>query len=165
MPEKPPSAPPIILGTIPAGAFDTALEVVETPPAVPMPPVPPAEDDALRLPRGGLVALRRSGGLRFTVREVVVYGDGRITSGGTPTTRRGTRCLGEREMAEVWAALAASDLRHLPPTQGRQGRDGYAHEIVARLGGRKYATEVFDGSIPPSLAPLIALLLRLRPTE
>lgn len=159
MQDKPASEQPIILGTIPEGAFDTELEVADTPPA------PPAEDDALRLPRGGLVALRRSGGLRFTTREVVVYCDGRVTADGAPANRRAARCLSEAEMADAWTALAASGLRHLPPGRGQQGSDAYAYEIVARLGGRKYATVVFDGSIPASLAPLIALLLRLRPAE
>ena len=159
MDTKPPAEQPIPLGSLNPTDFDTAIEVTDTPGA------PPVEDDTLRLPRGGLVALRRSGGLRFTTRTVVVYHDGRVATDGAPPTRRATRCLSEAEMAEVWTALAASDLRRLPPVQGRQGADAYAYEIVARLGGRTYAAEVYDGGIPASLAQLIALLLRLRPAD
>lgn len=158
MAEQPAPERPIILATLPDGPFDTDLGGEEAA------PTPPAADDALRLPRGGLVALRRSGGLRFTVREVVVYGDGRIATDGNRPPRRAARCLSEAEMGEVWTALAASELRSQTPVQGQQRPDAYAYELVARLGGRTYATEAFDGSIPAPLAPLIALLLRLRPT-
>lgn len=159
MQDKPTPDAPTILATIPAGAFDTTLTGGDAPAA------PPADDDSLRLPRGGLVALRRSGGIRFTTREVVVYGDGRVAAGVAPVPRGRARYLGEAEMAEVWAALGASDLRRQSPAAGGQGADTYAYEIVARLGGRAYAVEVFDGRIPAPLAPLIALLLRLRPSE
>lgn len=147
------------LGKIEPGEFDTAIEV----PAAPAPPraVPPG-DDALQLPRGGWLALRKSGGLRFTSREVVVYRDGRVIASGTgipPATRR----LTAEERAALQVALDASGLPRALPASGHQRPDAYAYEIAARLGRRTYRGEVVDGSIPPTLAPLIRQLQRLLP--
>src|SRR5689334_17244674 len=57
-----------VLGRLPAGPYDTGLKVNQPPT-----PAQPAQADTLRLPRGALVAMRRSGGFKFRSRVVVVY--------------------------------------------------------------------------------------------
>ncbi len=126
------------------------------------PPTPGTSDDRLVLPEGGLVAMRRSGGLRFTSREVVVYADGHITAEGDaapgPTRSGQARKLNDEDLAKLYRALDQANFQKLPATSGRQNPDGYAYEIVARIGPASYPVEVFDGSIPRQLAPLIHLL-------
>jgi hypothetical protein len=159
MQNKPVPGEVVSLGAISPGQFDTQREVGDAPAPL------PNEADSLRLPRGGWIALRKSGGFRFTSREVVVYRDGRVAADGSAAARRNARHLTEQEMAALQAALAASDLRHLPASTGHQSPDAYAYEIVARIGRKEYSAEVFDGSIPATLAPLLSALQRLLPTQ
>ncbi|HUP27253.1 MAG TPA: hypothetical protein VM409_02375 [Chloroflexia bacterium] len=123
------------------------------------------EDDVFTLPKGALVGLRRSGGLRFTSREVVVYRDGRVVAkssgkaspGGSARPRR----LSDKDLAALYRAIETADLSGLPHSTGKQSPDGYAYEIAARLGGDDMRAETFDGSIPEQLSPLISVLTRL----
>lgn len=158
---------------IPEGPYDTALDVGAAP-IVPASPAtrmrrapdadepPAASDDALRLPPGALVAMRKSGGLLFSSREVTVYRNGRVTTsaiGGGRTARAGTpRRLTEAQLVALARALEALDPERLPDAEGRQGPDAFVYEIVARVGRASRAIEVFEGSIPRSLAPLIRQL-------
>ena len=69
--------PPLadILGELPDAPYDSGLKVNQPPADSPQPPVNPLEPapaDTLKLPRGALVAMRRSGGFKFRSREVVV---------------------------------------------------------------------------------------------
>lgn len=125
-------------------------------------PIPNADADKLPLPEGGLVALRRSGGIRFTSRSVTVYVNGQVATGGdtTPisTKHAPARKLDDEELAHLYRALEQANFEHLPATSGKQNPDGYAYEIAARIGPANYTIEVFDGSIPSRLAPLIQLL-------
>ena len=163
-PPAPADPPPSdILGTLPGGSYDSGLKVNQPPaPADPLSAPEPGPADALRLPRGALVAMRRSGGLKFRSREVVVYRDGRVNYDDGESGPRTVWTLGQAEMAELHRALDQANLAK-PPTVGRQNPDAFAYEIVARPTRRVYSAEVFQGSIPASLAPLIAQLNRLAP--
>ncbi len=113
--------------------------------------------DRLSIPEGGLVAMRRSGGLRFTSRTVVVFRDGRVTSQdrtGPPTERM----LDDQELAALYRALEDA-FEELPAAStGRQNPDAYAYELVADLEGTEHSAEVFDGNMPKEIERLIRLL-------
>jgi hypothetical protein len=118
----------------------------------------PADTDSLTLPRGGLVAMRESGGLRFRSREIVVYRSGKVIyrqlapAGEGPTSD--IRQLPLSQLVELHHLLKQSNFAKLLVT-GRQNPDAFAYEIVARVGRRVHFVEAFEGSIPESLAPLI----------
>ncbi len=132
-------------------------------------PTSDADADKLQLPGGGLVAMRKSGGLRFTSREVIVYADGRVATDGGPaptsTQPASTRRLSDKDLVELHQALKGANLHELPHTSGQQNPDAFAYEITARIGAGGYSLEVFDGSIPKQLAPLVALLTKLMRTS
>lgn len=128
------------------------------------PSTPDASDDHLSLPEGGLVAMRRSGGFRFTSMEVVVYHNGQFTVqgsaiGGQSRPASGGR-LSDAKMGTLFRALDGANFPNLAPAIGRQSPDAYAYEITARIGANTYSLEVFDGSIPKQLVPLIRFLSR-----
>ena len=137
-------------GAIPEGPHDTRLEAGG----------PPRErEHACGLPQGAWLAVRKSGGLLFSSREVAVYPDGRVTAtaigGGGPAHAAAPRRLTEAQLAALRRALEGIDFGRLPAPAGRQRPDAYAYEIVVRSGRAAHAVEVFDGSIPQPLAPLI----------
>lgn len=126
------------------------------------PASPPGDEDELGLARGGLVAFRKSGGLRFTSLGVAVYRSGWVV----PLT--GTAGRPRRMTAEALAALetlvAHSGLSRRRLAKGGEGtRDGYYYEITARYGGRTRYAEAADGAIPEDLGRLIEVLQRLLP--
>jgi hypothetical protein len=167
--------PDAVLGNVGAGPHDTELnppaphapishrKETAQPPAAVTPtgqPAPP-ETDLLRLPRGGLVAMRQSGGLRFRSREIVVYRSGKAVyrqlapTGEEPASD--TRQLHLSELVKLHHLLKQSNFAKLLVV-GRQNPDAFAYEIVARVGRRIHFVEAFEGSIPESLAPLIRKL-------
>jgi hypothetical protein len=151
--------PPLseLLGDLPQNPYESGLRVNQKP--QPAKSQPDAAEEQLALPRGGLVAMRRSGGIKFRSREVVVYRDGRVNyDDGEGSGPRTVWTLSDAELAELRDALDQADLPHQPASAGRQNPDAFAYEIVARPGRRAYAVEVFQGSIPPTLAPLIQRL-------
>jgi len=151
-PTEPPSSD--VLGTLSGGSYDSGLKVN------PLPAPEPGPADMLRLPRGGLVAMRRSGGFKFRSREVVVYSDGRVNYDNGESGPRTVWTMSDTELTALHSRLDQADLANLPAA-GHQNPDAFAYEIVARPARRVYAAEVFQGSIPASLAPLIAQLNRL----
>jgi hypothetical protein len=161
-PSSAPADPSVeVLGKLPEGAYDSGLKVNAPAAPIDQPPVPEsAPADTLRLPRGALVAMRRSGGLKFRSRAVVVYRDGRVNYDDGESGPRTVWTLGDAEMAELRRVLDQANLAKLPAA-GRQNPDAFAYEIVARPTRRVYATEAFQGSIPAALAPLIQQLNRL----
>jgi hypothetical protein len=122
---------------------------------------PPA--DRVKLPRGALIALRQSGGLRFSTREVIVYRDGRVSFRwqGKLDAGESARRIAPAEVAQLQELIERSGLFGLPRSIGRQSPDGYAYELIARLGRKSKAVEFFDGSIPPELQPLLSQLKAL----
>jgi hypothetical protein len=119
-------------------------------------------DDRLKLPRGAFVALRQSGGLRFSTREVIVYRDGRVIARrqGKLGAGEGSRRITSAEVAELKAMVEQSGFFGLPHSIGRQSPDGYAYELIARVGRTSRSLEFFDGSIP---AEVHSLLTQLKP--
>ena len=179
-PETPPHD--TVLGQIGAGQHDSELNVptprtptshrkgAGQPPTARTPTgqTAPPDTDQLTLPRGGLVAMRESGGLRFRSREIVVYRSGKLVhrqlapGGAQPAGH--TRQAALPELVELHHLLKQIDFAQLPAT-GRQNPDAFAYEIVARVGRKVQSIEVFQGSIPASLAPLINELRRLMPAD
>lgn len=178
-----------VVGKIPTGDFDTELQSQprpETPqsehseerveglegvrtgrgvPATPKSPrMPTPEPDTELLPEDAIVAMRRSGGFRFTSKRVVVYRDGRVEIQDDSPYARGERSrtlkLSDRQLAELYRLLDGADLPGLPATSGRQSPDASAYEIAARLRQTDYAVEAFEGSVPEQLKPLIQFLAR-----
>lgn len=129
---------------------------------------PEPAPEPLRLPRGAFVGLRKSGGFRFSTREVVVYPDGRVAydARGVPQKEytRLRRALNDGQTMSLRKLL---DQTNFWKTEGggRQNPDAFAYEIAARLGQRSNEIEVFDGSVPDNLKPLLERLTKLLPDQ
>jgi hypothetical protein len=122
----------------------------------------PSADDELPAPRDALVAFRKSGGMRFTSRAIVVYRNGWVvpiegTEGARP------RHLGAEAMARLSRLVLRSGLARHRPAGVLQPPDRYAYAIVAYVGRSLRRAAAVDGAIPADLAPLIAALSRLLP--
>lgn len=172
-PEQQPSLPPggLSLGGLGAGEYDTSLragadeedgleaEGAETgaPPRASV----PGDEERLALPRGGLVAFRKSGGLRFTSRGIVVYRSGWVVPLEGTEGRPRHMTAEAREALEALILRSGMSRKHHQKTRG--ARDGYAYEITARYGGRTRYAEAEDGAIPDGLRRLIEVLQRLMP--
>jgi hypothetical protein len=121
-----------------------------------------ADEEKLTLPRNGLVAFRKSGGLRFTSRGFVVYRSGWVVplegTGGRP------RHMTEAAREAVEALLLRSGMSRTHRKRSGGG-DGYAYEITARYGGRTRYAEFHDGAIPEEMRRLVEVLQRLMPKE
>lgn len=141
----------ISLGLGGAGGFDISLSATPE-------PAPPAEEPLL--PRGGLVALRKSGGLRFTSRSVVVYRSGRALIGGGPAAAPRERRLSAEELERLKGLILRARLARQRPT-GSQPADGYAYEIAARVSKRLRSVEVYDGAMPEAIRELVEALSAL----
>lgn len=161
--------PPKVLAHLPDGPVDTTLGT----PATKTPsrrshrrssqPEPPA-DESLALPRGGLVALRRSGGLRFSSREWVVMRDGRVhltEHAPVPHPPQMIHRLDEDQVAALYRLIQQSGMARLATAPRKASPDALAYELVARVGRKVYAIEFVDGAMPPQLAPLVERLLAI----
>lgn len=113
--------------------------------------------DRPRLPRSALVAFRRSGGLRFSSRGVLIYRNGWIAPLSAPKKR--TRHLGPAALLRLKRQLLRSRLNRAPAAVGSATRDGYSYEIVTRIGSREYVVELSD-PLPPTQARLARMLSR-----
>lgn len=131
-----------------------------------MEPPADAKPDAFRLPRSAFVGLRKSGGLNFTSREVVVYPDGRVAydARGVPQ-KEYTRLRRVMNDGQVIALRKLLDQTNFWMTEGNgeQNPDAFAYEIAATLNHRSHEIEVFDGSIPENLMPLLERLAKFLP--
>lgn len=142
------------------GPADESLETEESEEGKPPREAEPADTDRLGLPRGGLVAFRKSGGLRFTSRGFVVYRTGWVVP------LEGTAGRPRHMTSEALQALEALLLRSRLSRTYRKAKgtpDGYTYEITARYGGHTRYAEVVDGAIPKEQARLIVVLQRLMP--
>lgn len=139
-------------------------------PAAPAPGVLSAEAapeaEPLKLPRGGFIAFRKSGGIHFSTREVVVYPDGRVAydARGVPQKEynRLRRALNDAQIISLRKLLDQTNFWKAE-SGGQQNPDAFAYEIAARLGTRSNEVHVFDGSVPENLKPLIERLTKLLP--
>jgi hypothetical protein len=107
--------------------------------------------------------MRRSGGLKFGSREVVVYRDGRVVHrrhDDNFTVYRGADRLNEEQLAQLAGLLEQAEFVD-PAVAGRQSADAYAYEIAARVGRRLRTAEASTGAIPEALQPLIRWLSKL----
>ncbi|KPV53590.1 hypothetical protein SE17_08775 [Kouleothrix aurantiaca] len=129
-------------------------------------PAPAAPAESLARPRGALVAMRKSGGLRFTWRLLVVHQDGRLiyksNEIGAPEKARVIGTIDAAQKAALDAALAATTFE-ARAYGGRQNPDAFAYEIIARVGEDNHYAEAIQGSIPAALQPLITQLNALLP--
>jgi len=129
----------------------------------------PAETkiEPLELPRGAFMAFRKSGGLKFSSREIVIYPDGRISYGGADTSTdwksRAARKMNDAQISTLRKLLDRTNFFRAASSQGKQGGDAMVYEISARLGVRSNTIELFSGVIPESLAPLVEQLSKLVP--
>ncbi|BCX04883.1 MAG: hypothetical protein KatS3mg053_2821 [Candidatus Roseilinea sp.] len=159
--------PGVVLGSL----TDEAKETTAQKPARPSrrKQVTPAEpEERLSLPRGALVVMRKSGGLSFSSRTVTVRTDGRIVrsveagpesdaAGRQAASRKQPARLTKQQLSQLRITLAQSGLGQASERVGRgaQPPDAYAYEIVGRVGRKVQSAEVFDGSIPEAMQPLI----------
>jgi hypothetical protein len=149
------------LGAIPPGKRDARLGSKPAPKVHQKPARPKIEP--LQLPKGALIAFRKSGGLKFSSREIVIYSDGRVSYGGSDLPKQAStpQKLGEAQIAELRRMLDQNDFFQLRLAGGQQPPDSYAYEIVAQIVAKSNYVEVFDGKIPESLMPLIQRLTKL----
>lgn len=125
-------------------------------------------EGGLSLPKSALVVMRKSGGARFSARTVTVRRDGRIVrsieagaAGDADDRQRASRKrpvrLTKPQLSQLRILLAQSRLGQAS-ARGAQPPDGYAYEIVGRVGRSAQSAEVFDGNIPAAMQPLIRML-------
>jgi hypothetical protein len=114
------------------------------------------------LPADVIVFMRRSGGLRFTTREVAVFKDGRVLYRNSDALAQAAasqkKTLTAPQLKRLTDLVARSGIARFRPGSGRQNPDGYAYELAARNGAALAIAEVFDGSVPESFRLLIAEL-------
>jgi hypothetical protein len=166
-PEKqPPGEPPEseVLARLPGPGTASGLHTSQPPTAAPRDAAP--ADEPLTRPRGALVAMRKSGGIRFSWRLVVVRQDGRViyksNQLGALAAAQAIGQLQPDQLAELRSAIERADFAGAP-AGARQNPDAFAYEIIARVGRRNSSAEAFQGSIPAGLQPLIRLLDALMP--
>jgi len=140
------------LGGALSGGYDTRLSESRAPEG--------ADEDRLRLPRNALIAYRKSGGLRFTSRGVIVYRNGWVMplDGVAGRPRR----LGPAALARLEGLILRSELTRTPQRTPGATRDGYSYAIVTRIGRREHAVELND-PVPAAQARLVRALNALLP--
>jgi hypothetical protein len=125
--------------------------------------------EPLELPRGAFIAFRKSGGLKFSSREIVIYPDGRVSYGGADTSTdwksRATRKMNDGQMSTLRKLLDRTNFFRASSSQGKHSGDAMAYEIIARIGSRSNFIELFTGTIPESLNPLIEQLNKFVPED
>lgn len=144
------------LGGLAAGEADTTLGARDR-------AEPPAEDELLAVPRGALVAFRKSGGMRFTSRSCVVYRSGRVERSSTATGPARPTRLSPAEMARLRHLLLRARLASWERERPGPTPDGYSYEIAARYGSTTRRVELADPHIPDAIDPLVRALTKLLP--
>jgi hypothetical protein len=148
----------------PAAPLGTLLASVETSGSENLTSVPAPKHEVLRLPKGAFLAFRKSGGLHFSSRAVVIYPDGRVAfdARGVPQKEynRLRRAFNDGQMLSLRKLLDQTNFWKTE-SAGQQNPDAFAYEIAARIGQRANEVEVFDGSVPENLTPLLERLTPL----
>lgn len=119
-------------------------------------------DVMLELPQDGLVGLRKSGGIRFSSRDVIVLRSGWMVQHTHDTALRPRR-IRPSMMASLRRLTLRTQLGRYPQQIGRATPDGFSYELAARIDRVVHHVTVHDGSIPPTLEPLIRVLSRMLP--
>ena len=139
------------------------------PPSVPAAPATQPADKPMELPKGALIALRKSGGLKFSSREIVVYPDGRVTYDGGDTAKsaltRAARRMSDAQVVRLRRTLDQINFFGMKPPKTQPDPDGFVIEIAARLGGKNNQLEVNAAGIPGALNSLVDQLTILLPSE
>lgn len=134
----------------------------------PTPEIPPKRAP-LALPKGALIAFRKSGGSPTNTREIVLYPDGRVSFGGPDVSKeayaRVPRKMNDAQIARLRKTLEHANFFRMASAEGEPPPEAFAYEIIARAGNRVNTVTVFDGSIPDTLVPLIQQLSALMPKE
>ena len=125
--------------------------------------------EPLQLPKGALIAFRKSGGAPVRTREIVLYPDGRVSFGGPDVAKEAyahvPRKMNDAQIARLRKTLDHANFFRMSSAQGDPPPDAFAYEIIARTGNRVNSVAVFDGGIPNALTPLIQQLGALMPKE
>jgi hypothetical protein len=128
-----------------------------------------AKREPLQLPKGALIAFRKRGGSPLSAREVVLYPDGRVSFGGPDVAKEAyehvPRKMNDAQIARLRKTLEHVNFFRMSSAQGEPPPDAFAYEIIARAGNRVNSVQVYDGSIPDALQPLIQQLSALMPKE
>ena len=136
-------------------------------PSAPPPPPEKIEKRALFLPKGALIAFRKSG--PSGAMEFFLYPDGRVSFNVPDVSKKAyahpARKLNDAQINRLRHLLDQVNFYRAPATQGEPSTDGIAYEISARGGIKSNAIELFDGSIPDALKPLVEQLNALMPKE
>lgn len=148
----------------PAAPLGTLSASTESEGAAALQPERAQKHEMLRLPKGAFLAFRKSGGLHFSSREVVIYPDGRVAfdARGVPQKEynRLRRAFNDGQMLSLRKLLDQTNFWKAE-SAGQQNPDAFAYEIAARIGQRANEVEVFDGSVPDNLTPLLERLTPL----
>lgn len=168
-PPTPPSDDEVLLGGLDAATADTSLTPPSAAPSASRrkgePTAAPPDDDVLVLPSTAIAALRKSGGLRFSSREVVVFRDGRVSyraiAPAPQLRRRSIRVLSAAELAALRRLIKACPLQPKPPT--RSSPDAFVSEVATRVGATVRQAELSPGTMDASEAALVEFLTRLFP--
>jgi hypothetical protein len=141
---------------------------VPPPPAAPE-ATEPRKFEKLELDRGTLIAFRTSGGAPFTMREIVVYPDGRVSFGGPDMGKNAyklvPRKMNDAQMMHLRHLLDQVGFFRLQSSEGEPPPASFKYEIAARLGSRLNTIQVFEGNVPEVLKPLLEQLNTLMPKE
>ena len=147
-----------------AGSDDQAPD-----PSAPAAPAAAAAEKPMELPKGAFIAYRKSGGLKFSSREVVVYPDGRVTFDGGDTAKtsltRAARRMSDAQIMRLRRTLEQINFFGMHPPASAPDPDGFVLEIAARLGSKNNAIEVNAAGLSGGLTALVDQLTQLLPAE
>lgn len=128
---------------------------------------PPSQREQLERPRGALVAMRKSGGLLFSWRLLVVHRDGRLiyksNEVGAPAEAHVIGRLNDANLAELQALIGQTDWTARSLGRSLPNPDAFGYELIARVGRKNESAELFEGRIPATFKPLLARLNQLLP--
>ncbi|MBI3538544.1 MAG: hypothetical protein HY070_13430 [Chloroflexi bacterium] len=131
------------------------------------PPPPEKIKRALFLPKGALIAFRKTRGANAL--EFYLYPDGRISFNtpdySTEAYERVSRKLNDAQINRLRHLLDQVNFYRAQSAQSKPRGENIAYEISARVGNKSNTIELFDGSIPAALKPLIEQLNALMPKE
>jgi hypothetical protein len=148
------------LGGLRAGGFDTSLG--GEPPAPSADEAPEREaSEELPLARGALVAFRKSGGLRFSSRGIVVLRSGWVEPLPGVDGRR--RHITPEALAVLERLILTSGLTRASHRKRKATPDGYSYEIAAHVAGKPRYAEL-DDPVPDEQERLVRVLNRLLPS-